>query len=119
MPFCRAIMIRPSQQKVFLPGSFSHFRTTFFLATITDMAGPSLGRQRPPHVRALLLLLCRPRAQHHRGPAGPSWAGQGRRLRERERGERSVSTRAAAAATARGAAAAVAMETPRPGGALP
>ncbi|XP_019473650.2 xaa-Pro aminopeptidase 2 [Meleagris gallopavo] len=25
MPFCRAIMMRPSQQKVFLPGSFSHF----------------------------------------------------------------------------------------------
>lgn len=118
MPFCRAIMIRPSQQKVFLPGSFSHFRTTFFLATITDMAGPSLARQRPPHDRALLLLLRRPRARHHRGPAGQRWAGLSRRLRERERGERSVST-GAAAAPPRGAAAAVAMETPRPGGALP
>lgn len=39
MPFCRAIMTRPSQQKVFLPGSFSHFRVTFFLTTITDMIG--------------------------------------------------------------------------------
>lgn len=39
MPFCRAIMTRPSQQKVFLPGSFSHFRVTFFLTTITDMTG--------------------------------------------------------------------------------
>lgn len=32
-------MTRPSQQKVFLPGSFSHFRVTFFLTTITDMIG--------------------------------------------------------------------------------
>lgn len=32
-------MTRPSQQKVFLPGSFSHFRVTFFLTTITDMFG--------------------------------------------------------------------------------
>lgn len=35
-PFCRAIITRPSQQKVFFPGSFSHFRT-FRVIITADM----------------------------------------------------------------------------------
>lgn len=80
MPFCRAIMMRPSQQKVFLPGSFSHFRTTFFLATITDMAGPSMG---PPLGRALPLLCPRhPRARLGRAGLGRALRGEGGSARE-------------------------------------